>query len=764
VSLVPEPARSERAEDFLRTLGDTLEGLVEFTGATGGWVGLAPAGRLTFPVRRGTVADTWLTLQQARAGVWGFEVLAGPTLLNDLRPFPPLGDPPLRNLLSCPLTTGGTIRGQLVLVNKPSGFTSQDAAVLQAGAHLMQRPLSQLESRPRPALELPSLMGRLLDRVEEGVVVVDPEGTLVFANATWLSWTGFSAADVLGHPAPFPFWVSQRDLAVAGKMADAMPAGTLPFRRRDQSLFWCRVQVVTEEWQGRPLTVAYLHQVSLPAASAPPPTRRPVTLPLLLDDLPFALALTDRQGQLLWANAALEGLAPGETGTGKSLGDCFTPASAALLNTLLQDPTSAQPGRIGSLVLERGGVSLPVFWLAVGLAEGPGFLLALGLDAGGLVGRVGERDQRAVAATPASDWLALLVQPEEVGFWNERWEQRTGRPAGEVAKVRADVVLDWLFPRQRDRERVADWLQPGRPGGQDVLNVLTRTGSRPMLCTCLPLGSSTAPGRWLLIGELERNALPGSPSLDFVRRFSQGLSRLLRHYLALPTLGAEADRGHTDLPSEVDRLIAALEDLAAPAPAATEMVPLAELVREFLTEVAPGLPRAFDLNADLRDTDVPVRIDRRMIRVVLGHLWTNAVQALPPTGRRQIDVRVQATEEEMHCEIRDSGEGFAAEEWSRSLAPFFSTKGVFAHDPAHAVQEGLGLGLTVSQHLLALHQGRLEIRSAPSRGTTAAIILPRADNAVPATAPNESVRIDTPASARGPHSKPNSSVSEPPQT
>ena len=78
------------------------------------------------------------------------------------------------------------------------------------------------------------------------------------------------------------------------------------------------------------------------------------------------------------------------------------------------------------------------------------------------------------------------------------------------------------------------------------------------------------------------------------------------------------------------------------------------------------------------------------------------------------------------CEIHDTGEGLPPEVGTRPTAPFFSTKGAFARDPAHAAQEATGLGLAVSRHLLALHGGRLELRSVPS-GTTAAIILPRAE-------------------------------------
>src|SRR5207245_1082115 len=55
-------------------------------------------------------------------------------------------------------------------------------------------------------------------------------------------------------------------------------------------------------------------------------------------------------------------------------------------------------------------------------------------------------------------------------------------------------VLDWLFPRQRDRDFVADQFhQPTPRGTQAVLEVLSCAGSRSLLCTFLPVAPSGFP-------------------------------------------------------------------------------------------------------------------------------------------------------------------------------------------------------------------------------------------------------------------------------
>src|SRR3954452_7187147 len=95
---VPESAEVGLPTEQAGNLAETLDGLLEFTGATAGWVAVRDAeGRLAFPVRRGDFTEAWLTLQQAQCHVWGFEVREGPTLINDLGPVPPLGPPALRN-------------------------------------------------------------------------------------------------------------------------------------------------------------------------------------------------------------------------------------------------------------------------------------------------------------------------------------------------------------------------------------------------------------------------------------------------------------------------------------------------------------------------------------------------------------------------------------------------------------------------------------------------------------------------------------------
>src|SRR5262249_57436709 len=106
-------------------LGEAVDALLEVTGATAGWVGLAlePWGSLTFPVRRGEVPEAWLTLQQGQAGAWGLGLPTGPALVNDLPPLPQLGAPPLRCFLPWPSSPRNAVAGPIALRRQPGGFS-----------------------------------------------------------------------------------------------------------------------------------------------------------------------------------------------------------------------------------------------------------------------------------------------------------------------------------------------------------------------------------------------------------------------------------------------------------------------------------------------------------------------------------------------------------------------------------------------------------------------------------------------------------------
>jgi len=307
--LVPESAARFGFQEPSSALGLALEALLEFTQAACGWIGLAdPVSGLAFPVRRGRVPDPWLDGQAGQASVWGFAVRDGPTLLNDLIRLPGIATSALNNLLSCPLPCRGDGCDHVVVANKPGGFASHDAAVVQGFAHLLGKLVDVDRGAQADLRQLAVLPPQFFEQSSEGVFVLDARGTLVFANATWTEWTGFPLEQLLGQKAPFAFWLDYRRLATltGGASLKSLAAGSsrvagvntepsswsdaLPFRRADDTIFWCRLDCRNVTWAGSEWTVARLQRWPT-AASELNATTGPS---------PNSLALLLRPGQEIW--------------------------------------------------------------------------------------------------------------------------------------------------------------------------------------------------------------------------------------------------------------------------------------------------------------------------------------------------------------------------------------------------------------------------------------------------------------------------------
>jgi signal transduction histidine kinase/AmiR/NasT family two-component response regulator len=103
---------------------------------------------------------------------------------------------------------------------------------------------------------------------------------------------------------------------------------------------------------------------------------------------------------------------------------------------------------------------------------------------------------------------------------------------------------------------------------------------------------------------------------------------------------------------------------------------------------------------------------------VLVNLITNAAQAIGPGHRDEnlIAVRVYASKDWVHIDVRDTGPGIPPENLAKVFDPFFTTKdkGV-----------GTGLGLTICQGIIQGMEGSLVLESQVALGTTVRITLPK---------------------------------------
>ena len=75
----------------------------------------------------------------------------------------------------------------------------------------------------------------------------------------------------------------------------------------------------------------------------------------------------------------------------------------------------------------------------------------------------------------------------------------------------------------------------------------------------------------------------------------------------------------------------------------------------------------------------------------------------------------------MRVAIRDHGIGIQASEQKKIFEKFYRVGSALVHDV-----KGSGLGLSIVQHVVKAHGGRVEVASTPGEGTTFTIVLPLA--------------------------------------
>ncbi|NCT40180.1 MAG: PAS domain S-box protein [Alphaproteobacteria bacterium] len=127
-----------------------------------------------------------------------------------------------------------------------------------------------------------------------------------------------------------------------------------------------------------------------------------------------------------------------------------------------------------------------------------------------------------------------------------------------------------------------------------------------------------------------------------------------------------------------------------------------------------GIKIKNNLNAD---EELKIVADRRGILQILLNILSNAVKFSNDNG--QIDVQCNAHENGIILKISDNGIGIPANKLATITNPFEQVSSSYARD-----HEGSGLGLAITKELIELHQGTLKIESTIEVGTTVTIGLP----------------------------------------
>jgi nitrogen fixation/metabolism regulation signal transduction histidine kinase len=151
--------------------------------------------------------------------------------------------------------------------------------------------------------------------------------------------------------------------------------------------------------------------------------------------------------------------------------------------------------------------------------------------------------------------------------------------------------------------------------------------------------------------------------------------------------------------------------MPAPQPAPLAVNEIVEQALRLYSPRAGGVEVSTELAGDLP----PVTGDRDLLGRALGNLVSNALDALGGAGR--LTLRTARHGDGVRIDVEDTGPGLSDEQRTRLFTPYYTTK-----------RGGTGLGLAIVQGIVSDHGGRVEVSSAPGRGTAFTLFLP-GDNA-----------------------------------
>ncbi|MCW5579861.1 MAG: hypothetical protein KIS72_00745 [Luteimonas sp.] len=126
---------------------------------------------------------------------------------------------------------------------------------------------------------------------------------------------------------------------------------------------------------------------------------------------------------------------------------------------------------------------------------------------------------------------------------------------------------------------------------------------------------------------------------------------------------------------------------------------------------APGV----EVEVEPAGAPAPVRLDRAGFEAVLLNMAKNASDALGDNGAFRLHTLV--ADGEVHLHVEDTGHGMSADTAARAFEPFFSTK---------PRGQGTGIGLATAYRVVTEAGGRIDVDSAPGKGTRFSIHLPLA--------------------------------------
>ena len=176
-------------------------------------------------------------------------------------------------------------------------------------------------------------------------------------------------------------------------------------------------------------------------------------------------------------------------------------------------------------------------------------------------------------------------------------------------------------------------------------------------------------------------------------------------------------KGYLDtMRREVERTTAIVQnllDFTRPKDPVRKPISLVKVMEESLSLISNKLALTNIEVVKLLNPLPEVQADPAHMKQVFLNLLINACEAMEEGGTLTIRSDYHPDTNTVTMSVRDTGTGIEEKDRARIFDPFFSTK-----------KKGTGLGLSVVNGIVTRHNGKVEIDSAPGKGTDFRVILP----------------------------------------
>ncbi len=174
----------------------------------------------------------------------------------------------------------------------------------------------------------------------------------------------------------------------------------------------------------------------------------------------------------------------------------------------------------------------------------------------------------------------------------------------------------------------------------------------------------------------------------------------------------------TELIESMTQISSQLKLFARKTDGSLSAVSLRQVIESSLRILRPQLRKTLtELRLDLDTEQDRVMADPVRLEQVLVNLIANAVNAMEAQGERWVSIATSQRRGHLQVAIQDNGPGIAQDHLKRIFDPFFTTR-----------ESGLGLGLSISQHIIESMGGTLTAYNSGDAGAVFVLVLPLENN------------------------------------